>query len=113
MHCDQELLDFLSWLYVWLGDDRLESSPAESDVGVLADSKLSVSSSLSGSQEANCILQCIQHGIISYIVLLCSELCASSTVCTFGHYIMKGYKTIREHPKEGCKKDEGTGEQEL
>ncbi|KAK4826949.1 hypothetical protein QYF61_012798 [Mycteria americana] len=43
-----------------LGDERLESSPMERDLGVWVDDKLDM------SQQANCVLRCIKHSIATW-----------------------------------------------
>ena len=47
-----------------LGDEMLESSPTERDLGILADSKLNMSQQcVQEARKANCIPGCIEHGI--------------------------------------------------
>lgn len=92
-----------------LGDERLKSSPMERDVGILVYSKLHIKQWCAlVAKRDNHILGRIASQLGEVIVpLLCAGVSLTWVLCVvLGTTIYQGYKTIREHKKEGNKDGE-------
>lgn len=85
-----------------LGEEWLKSSPADRDLGVLVDSRLSVS-----QQRANPILGCIKQSITSHSKLSCSIPCwcglTWSTLCRSGpHHGRRMWRPLNASRRGQC-----------
>lgn len=90
-----------------IGNERLESSPTERDLGILADSKLNISQQcILTAQRANCTLECTGPSTATGRGegLSCSALCCAASppalVAGLGATTQGEHKAIREYPKE-------------
>jgi len=100
-----------------LGDQGIESSPDEKDLGVLVDEKLDVSHQcVLAAQKANCILGCIKRSVASrsrgVTLLLYSALVRShleSCVQLWSPLAQERHEAVGAGPEEGHKNDPRAG----
>ena len=100
-----------------LGEEWIESSPVEKDLGVLVDGKLTVSQQCAlTAQKANCVLGCIKRSVASrlreVILPLYSALMRPHVqycVQLWGPQCKKDTDMLKCGPEEGHEEDQGAG----
>ncbi|TRZ23857.1 hypothetical protein HGM15179_003248 [Zosterops borbonicus] len=95
-----------------LGNERLDSSAGERDLGILVCGQLNMSQQCPGSQEGQPCPGDIRHSITSQtregIVPLCSGVASPRVLgASFGHHNTRRLSAIRECPKEAMRMVKG------
>ncbi|GAB0177004.1 cAMP-dependent protein kinase inhibitor alpha [Grus japonensis] len=111
LHLDQGNL----WYQYGLGDEGIESSPAEKDLGVLVDEELDMSRQrVLAAQKANHILGCIKRSMArrsrEVILPLCSGETPPGVLCSaLGPSAQERHGPVGAGPEEGHKNDQKDG----
>jgi len=98
-----------------LGDEGIEGSPAEKDLGVLVDEKLDVSHQrVLAAQAASCILGCIKSLMVSrsreVILPLCSDETPPGVLCpALEPSAQERHRPVGVGPEQGHKNDQRAG----